>query len=186
MIAKCSSSVPVIRWTSFMIYVYELSNDLPSLNILDDVFAGFMRLTSYWRRIVSRHGSLSLNFYQLLAKHTKIATKTWLKYVLTIGFCVRRPFLFFSSLHRLHRAQNIDFFLNRIFLGLPTFSKSLLGNFFPCSFLRNSWPNFCKLENVHSAESWVPSNSSSVSPCMAMLKLKPGDGSAPGKDPCHR
>ena len=85
-----------------MIYVYELSNDLPSLNILDDVFAGFMRLTSYWRRIVSRHGSLSLNFYQLLAKHTKIATKTWLKYVLVSVyvdlFCSLAVFIGFIEL----------------------------------------------------------------------------------------
>ena len=59
-----------------------------------------------------------------------------------------------------------------------TFSRSLLGIFFPLNFLRNSCPNFCRLEKAHSADSCVPSISSSLSPYMAMLKLKPGDGSA--------
>ena len=59
-----------------------------------------------------------------------------------------------------------------------TFSKSLFGIFFPLSFLRNSWPNFWRLEKAHSAASSVPSTSSSLSPYIAMLKLNPGDGSA--------
>ena len=60
-----------------------------------------------------------------------------------------------------------------------TFCKSALAIFFPLNFFKNSWPNFCKLENWNSAANSVPSSSSSCSPCIAILKLNPGDGSAP-------
>lgn len=40
------------------------------------------------------------------------------------------------------------------------------------------WPNFCNPEKVQSAASWVPSRTSSSSPCIIMLKYA-GDGSAP-------
>ena len=59
-----------------------------------------------------------------------------------------------------------------------TRSKSLLGIFLACSFLRNSCPNFWRLANPNSAASSVPPRSSALLPCRAMLKLNPGDGSA--------
>jgi hypothetical protein len=62
---------------------------------------------------------------------------------------------------------------------IRTFLSNGLGIFLPRSFMRNSCPNFCKLENVNSAANSVPSISSSTSPCIAMLKLKPSEGSAP-------
>ena len=59
-----------------------------------------------------------------------------------------------------------------------TFSNSLFGIFFPLTFLRNSCPNFCRLENGHWAAISTPLTSSSMLPCIARLKWKPCEGSA--------